>query len=197
MRWPLCRAMSSRKRSATTRSCANHRRGGPDHPVELADEPDRRQGRPGAGGGLHDCVEAQRGSPTCAAVFAEVLAAAGVPGRVQSGAGRRAGRGRGHRGPPRHRHGQLYRIDPRRDHGGQGRRRHGQARDAGTGRQIAQHHPARHAAGQGAARRLRRRAPQFGASCVAPTRMLVHVSQHDEAAKLAGEILAARKSAIR
>jgi aldehyde dehydrogenase (NAD+) len=48
--------------------------------VELADEPDRRQGRPGAGGGLHDCVEAQRGGPTCAAVFAEVLAAAGVPG---------------------------------------------------------------------------------------------------------------------
>jgi aldehyde dehydrogenase (NAD+) len=32
-----------------------------------------------------------------------------------------------------------------------------------------------------------------GQSCVAPTRMLVHVSQHDEAAKLAGEIFGGKE----
>jgi aldehyde dehydrogenase (NAD+) len=32
-----------------------------------------------------------------------------------------------------------------------------------------------------------------GQSCVAPTRMLVHVSQHDEAAKMVGEIFAGKK----
>ena len=60
-------------------------------------------------------------------------------------------------------------------------RRHGEARPPGAWRQIAEHHPARHAARPRSARRRRRRAANSGQSCIAPTRLLVHSSQYEEA----------------
>ena len=114
----------------------------PNHALELADQPDRLQGRAGARRGLHDGPEAERGG-----------AAQRDPARRDSPRrGRSAGRlqpdqRRGPRGrrcavrPPRHRHDVLHRFHARRPSRRQGRRRLDQAGRPGTRRQVAQHRP--------------------------------------------------------
>ena len=55
----------------------------PDHALELAPQPDRLQGRAGAGGRLHDGAEAVRvRALNSALIFAEILHEAGVPAGV-------------------------------------------------------------------------------------------------------------------
>ena len=153
----------------------------PDHAVELADQPDHLQGRPGAGGRLHDGAEAVRDraaqrascSPRC-------CTRPGVPRRrVQPGQRRRAHGRRGAVAHPGRRHGVVHRLDPRRHRGGQGRGRYGQARDAGTGRQVRQHRPRR--CRPGSRRRpaaCRHASPTPASRCNAPTRMFVPRALH-------------------
>ena len=77
-------------------------------------------------------------TPGSAAIFAEVLHAAGVPAGVFNlvqGDGPGVGTALG--AASRRGHDQLHRLDPRRHPRRQERRRHGEARPSGTGRQIA------------------------------------------------------------
>src|ERR1700757_539030 len=81
-------------------------------------------------------------APFSACIFTEILDAAGVPAGVYNlvnGDGPGVGGGPG--GHPRHRHGVVYRIDPRRGRGGQKCRPDGQAGNPGTRRQEPQHCP--------------------------------------------------------
>ena len=116
----------------------------PDHAVELADQPDRLQGGPGAGDRLHHGAETvgsravlrpdlhrDRGRRRCA-------------GRgVQPGLRRRPRCGRGAVEPSRHRHGLVHRFHPRRRRRRPQRRADGEARDPGAGRQEPEHRPRR------------------------------------------------------
>ncbi len=99
-----------------------HRRVRADHAVELADQPDRAQGLPGARGRLHDGAQAQRddagerhdrGRDHPCRRHAR--------GRVQSRQRRWAGGRPGDRGASRHRHGVVHRLDPRRRRGDESR----------------------------------------------------------------------------
>ena len=69
-----------------------HRRVRPDHALELAALPDHREGRPGAGGGMHRRPEAQRAvAAERAAVRRSDARRRRSAGRVQPGQRRRAG----------------------------------------------------------------------------------------------------------
>ncbi len=114
-----------------------------DHAVELAFEPDRLQGRSGAGRRLHGGPEAERDRPDQRDPVRRDRRGFRRPGRRLQSPQRHGSGGRaGHGGPSRRRHGVLHRIDPRRDHRRQGGGGHGQAGRAGAGRQVAEHHPA-------------------------------------------------------
>ncbi len=86
-----------------------------DHAVELADQPDRRQGVPGAGDRLHDGAQAVGGGAVLRAdLHRDHRRRRRSRGRVQPGLRRRPRRRRRAVQPSRHRHGVLHRIHPRR-----------------------------------------------------------------------------------
>ena len=94
------------------------------HPVELAAEPDRLQGVPGAGHRLHHGAQAVGGGALLGADLRRDHARRRRSGRrVQPGPRRRTRRRRGAVEPPGHRHGVVHRLDPGRHRGGQERRR--------------------------------------------------------------------------
>ena len=112
----------------------------PDHAVELADQPDRLQGVPGAGHRLHDGAEAVGGG----ALFGTDLHRGDGRGgrarrRVQHGVRRRSRCRRGDLQPSRHRPGVLHRFDPRRRRRREERGRHRQAGHPGARRQEPEH----------------------------------------------------------
>jgi hypothetical protein len=158
-----------------------------DHALELADQPDCRQGGARARRRLHHGAEAVRIRAIQRAAVGPGHARGGrTGGRVQShqrrrGQGRRAaGRASGDR------HGLVHRFDAR-GHGCRARRRrYGQARASGTRRQVAEHRARR--------RRLRARRQaracstcmqNSGQSCNAPTRMLVPAAKLGEVEAIA------------
>ena len=193
---------SSKTRSGTTLIAQGaDRRLRPDHAVELADQPDRLQGRAGARRRLHHGAEAVRSRAAQRHhLFAEVMHEAGVPGgRVQPGQRRRPAVGEAMSAHPGHRHDVVHRLDPRRHPGGPGRRRHRQARGAGTGRQVGQHHAATTpTSARPSPGGVSSMMTNSGQSCNAPTRMFVPREQArrgEAIAKAAAE--KRRRSAIR
>ena len=93
-------------------------------------------------------------TPSSALIFAEILHEAGVPKGVFNlinGLGPEVGAAMSR--APEHRHDLVYRLDPRRHRRRQARCTHRQARQPGTRRQIAEHHPRRRRPHQGRHRR--------------------------------------------
>ena len=83
-----------------------------DHAVELADQPDRLQGLPGAGDRLHDGAQAVRGRAVLRAdLHRDHRRRRRSRGCVQPRLRRRARRGRRAVEPSRHRHGVVHRVD--------------------------------------------------------------------------------------
>ncbi len=116
----------------------------PDHAVELADQPDRGEGIPGAGDRLHDGPEAFRGRAVLRSDIHRGDGRGGCTGgRVQPRLWRRPRRGGCAVEPSRYRHGVLHRFDPRRHRGRQERGRDGEAGDPGAWRQEPEHRPRR------------------------------------------------------
>ena len=128
-----------------------------DHAVELADEPGRVQGRPGARRRLHDGAQAVGGvAAQRHRVRRDPRRGRRARRRVQPGAGRRGHRRRRPGRPPRRRHGVVHRLDPRRHRGGPPRRAHREAGRPGARRQVGQHRARRRRPGG-------RRGPRRGA----------------------------------
>ncbi len=111
-----------------------------DHAVELADQPDRLQGVPGAGDRLHDGAQAVGGGAVLGPDLHRDHRRRGrARRRLQHGLRRRPRCRRRDLQPSRHRHGVLHRIDPRRRRRREERGRDGQAGDPGTRRQEPEH----------------------------------------------------------
>ena len=130
-------------RQLAGRARADRRRRGRDA-LELPAAPGGRQGRAGAGRGLHDRAQAQRGR-AADREHPRRDHRRGRPARrrLQRRARHRA---RGRRGPgeaPGRRHGVVHRLGARRAPGAGGRGGHGQARGPGARRQVRQHRPRR------------------------------------------------------
>ena len=93
-------------------------------------------------------------TPTSALIFAEILHEAGVPKGVFNlinGLGPEVGAAMSEH--PGHRHDLVHRLDARRHRRRQARRADGQARQPGTRRQVAEHHPGGRRPRQGRHRR--------------------------------------------
>ncbi len=100
--------------------------------------------------------------PLNAFILAEVIEAAGLPGRrLQPRHRHRPGRRRGDRRPPRRRHGLLHRLDPGRPARLRARLGDGEAGGDGARRQVAERDPRRRRPEQGGPRRSRQVLPQL------------------------------------
>ena len=135
-----------------------------DHAVELADEPDRLQGRARARRRLHDGAEAvarsrrstrsssprscmRRACPRASSTWS--MATGPTVGAAMSRASR-------------HRHDVVHRLDPRRHRGGQGAPPTVKRVSAGARRQVGQHHARRRRPRQGGDRRRDAHVQQLG-----------------------------------